>query len=297
MEINNLESECNVMHERMLELKAAPSILTCDRGGIGILAHAAFPEFEGEYQSAPFLMLNLCTAQIGRIRRAGDGPLLEGMLRPGTFALALPGTCATGYWPKTSMLGVAVNLDTFNTLIEKPYKTDSFIAAASQLHNDSLLTAVMTAMWRDAEVHGLSSAFFEQGISVLLKHLEEFSLKRTAGRYIYPLKNYRLKQVLDFIESRLSDDISLSELAALTGQDVRSFSRSFSAAMGCAPYAYFTMRRIEYAKTLMLSQPLSITEIALHVGYANPSKFSAAFRRVAGLAPSVWRRKVKTTIR
>ncbi|PAM43398.1 hypothetical protein CEJ63_24455 [Acinetobacter baumannii] len=33
---------------------------------------------------------------------------------------------------------------------------------------------------------------------------------------------------------------------------------------------------------------LSVTEVAMACGYANPSKFSAAFRRVFGTLPSAW---------
>jgi len=34
----------------------------------------------------------------------------------------------------------------------------------------------------------------------------------------------------------------------------------------------------------------SVTDTALAVGYANPAKFSAAFRRWVGMTPSAWKR-------
>lgn len=55
------------------------------------------------------------------------------------------------------------------------------------------------------------------------------------------------------------------------------------------PYAYLTWRRMEAAKQ-MLQAGQPVTGIALAVGYANPGKFAAAFRRVVGQAPSAWRR-------
>lgn len=76
------------------------------------------------------------------------------------------------------------------------------------------------------------------------------------------------------------------------GQDSRSFTSSFSAATGLAPYAYFTLRRMEYAKQLLNNELLSITEITLYVGYTNPSKFSAAFRRIYGVSPSILRAQI-----
>lgn len=254
-----------------------------------MLAHAGFEASEGEYSPAPCLMLTLCTAHVGRMRRFGEGPQLEGVLRPGTVAIALPNTAASGYWPKAQMLGIAVNLDLFPSAGEQRITVDHLAGAASRLHHDGLLTSVMTALWQDAEIHGLSGAFFEQGIQVLLKRLASFSSLQTQPAKAHPLKGARLQQVLDLMESRLGDDIRISELAGLTGQDSRTFTRAFCAATGLAPYAYFTLRRMEFAKLLLREGRLTITEIAFHVGYTNPGKFAAAFRRVCGMSPSHWR--------
>jgi AraC family transcriptional regulator len=187
------------------------------------------------------------------------------------------------------MLGIAVNLNALEGASESPVTADRLVAAASRLHNDALLTSVMTALWRNAEVHGLSGAFFEHGIDVLLNRLASFQLKQSEPLVVHPLKGARLQQVLDLMENRLGDDVRVAELAALISQDSRTFTRSFKAATGYAPYAYFTLRRMEYAKQLLRNERLGITDIAFQVGYTNPSKFSTAFRRICGASPSVWR--------
>jgi AraC family transcriptional regulator len=275
-------------NSRMSKLGVKPSISIADGYGMGFLAHATFDAGEGDYVPSPFLMLTLCTAHTGRMQRSGEGPPLEGILLPGRVAIALPNTSATGYWSKTQLLGIAVNPDvlagTGNVIT-----SDDLLPAASQLHDDPLLTSVMTALWRDAEMHGLSGAFFEQGIHVLLRRLTEFRTRQGKQSPVHPLKGARLQQVQDFMESRLGDDLRVTELAAMTGQDVRTFTRAFFAATGLAPYAYFTLRRMELAKRLLRDQQLPITDIALSAGYTNPSKFAAAFKRVCGMSPSTWR--------
>ncbi len=290
---NTSKTALNDLNSRMSDLGGVPSLSISDKKGSLLLAHADFVASEGNFSvnPSPFLMLNLCTGHIGRMKREGDGPSLEGVLRPGTVALALPKTIASGYWPTTQMLGIAINLDKFILENEGSINVDNLIPAASKLHNDPLLSAVMTALWRDAEVHGLSGAFFEQGINTLLNRLIDFKPKKTQQPIVYPLNRRKLERVLDLMESRLSDDIRITELADLVGQDVRSFTRSFQASTGFAPYAYFTIRRIEYAKHLLTSTSVFITEIALQVGYANPSKFSAAFRRITGFTPNFWRKQ------
>ena len=283
-------AEHNRLNSRIRALAAVPSLSISDNAGMAMLAHARFSASEGDYSAAPFLMLNLCTGHIGKMRRVGEGPSLEGVLRPGTFSMALPNTAASGYWPQTEMLGIAIHLSNFNRLTDNTYTADDFVPIANQLQNDTYLSAMMTALWRDAELHGLSSAFFEQGLSVILKHLSHIDSKPVKRRSAYPLTGERLQKVLDLIESRVGDDVSVSELAALAEQDSRSFTQSFTDATGYTPYAYFTVRRVEYAKHLLGQVSLNITDIAFTVGYSNPSKFAAAFRRVTSMTPNAWRK-------
>ncbi|WP_093818460.1 helix-turn-helix domain-containing protein [Stenotrophomonas indicatrix] len=66
-----------------------------------------------------------------------------------------------------------------------------------------------------------------------------------------------------------------------------TFSRALRAATGMPPYAYLTQHRMQWAQCA-LSAGQSVTDVALACGYANPSRFAAAFRRVAGCTPSAW---------
>lgn len=290
MKDHNWRKEQEGFNSRMAELGTTPSISIADNRGICMLAHANFSAFDGDFSHAPFLMLNLCTAHVGRMQRIGEGPRIEGVLRPGTVAIALPDTAATGYSTKTQLLGIAINLGALRAGDDDQKVLEDLIPAASQLHNDPFLSAVMSALWRDAELHGLSSAFFEEGINVLLRRLTQYRRSANKPRSSYPLSGKRLQNVLDFIDSHLGLDIRVSELAAQAGQDSRSFTRSFSNATGFTPFAYITQRRMRHAEELLRNPSLTVTDVALDVGYSNPSKFSEAFRRINGIAPGRWRK-------
>jgi AraC family transcriptional regulator len=58
------------------------------------------------------------------------------------------------------------------------------------------------------------------------------------------------------------------------------------------PQRYHTAQRIERAKALLAQRGASVTDVGYSVGYSETSAFSAAFRRVAGLAPSSYRRSL-----
>ena len=63
----------------------------------------------------------------------------------------------------------------------------------------------------------------------------------------------------------------------------------FKEAMGVAPHQYVVRRRVERAKELLADTDLPIAEIALKVGCASQSHFSALFHRVTGLTPQNYR--------
>lgn len=79
-------------------------------------------------------------------------------------------------------------------------------------------------------------------------------------------------------------------MAKIAKLDVRTFTRAFFASTGYTPYAYFTMRRIKLAQSLLNQSNMTITNIAHQVGYGSASKFSSAFKKLTGKSPSTWRR-------
>jgi AraC-like DNA-binding protein len=66
----------------------------------------------------------------------------------------------------------------------------------------------------------------------------------------------------------------------------------FKRSTGLAPHQYLGNIRLERAKQMLADGRAPIIEIAYEVGYANPSQFSAFFRKRTGLSPSEFRRSV-----
>lgn len=253
-----------------------------------LLARAQFEPFEGTYEPSPYLMLTLCLAGAGRFRRQSEIEHIVGYLRPGTFAFALPDLPAEGHWPRVQMLGVAVDTSRVAMPDGKMLDRSALVPAANTLYRDAFITSVMTALWHDAECHGLSSAFFEHGVWSIVSRLANLGGQGTS---VEPsLESKRLSRAFEFIESRLGTDMRMEELATELQQDIRTVTRAFRNATGLAPFEYLTARRVEKAKQLLIVTRMDVTTIAAKVGYANPSKFSAAFRRLVGCSPTDWRR-------
>lgn len=103
------------------------------------------------------------------------------------------------------------------------------------------------------------------------------------------LEDARLKRARDLIDANLAGPISLQGLADEAGMSPFHFARAFKAATGLAPHQYLIARRIDAAKALLRTTALPVAEIAFRVGWENPSKFSAQFKRTVGATPAAWR--------
>lgn len=85
------------------------------------------------------------------------------------------------------------------------------------------------------------------------------------------------------------EDISVSSLAALCGISEVYFRRLFLAAFGVSPKEYIIQKRIEYAKSLLMSGDFSVSEVAIITGYSEPCHFSRQFSKCVGISPKQYK--------
>ena len=100
----------------------------------------------------------------------------------------------------------------------------------------------------------------------------------------------RLKQTLGYIEDHLSEDLSLSRIASVTGISPSHFKTLFRESAGVPVHQYVVQRRIDRAKDLLMQDKLSIAEIALATGFSHQSHLARHMRRSVGLSPRAMKR-------
>lgn len=107
--------------------------------------------------------------------------------------------------------------------------------------------------------------------------------KNNANKYIqntiqdYILKNYR-------------NNITLQETARVLNYSEVYFCRLFKQYFGHGFSKYITMLKIDEAKHLLTNQDVTISSVAIAVGYSNSDYFSKVFKRITGKLPSEYRR-------
>ncbi len=85
----------------------------------------------------------------------------------------------------------------------------------------------------------------------------------------------------------------VAELVERSGLPERTFKRRFTAATGHSPIAYVQRVRVEEAKRRLERTAESVDAISYAVGYEDPASFRRLFKRIAGITPGAYRRKLR----
>lgn len=101
----------------------------------------------------------------------------------------------------------------------------------------------------------------------------------------------RFERVLEYIESRLHETLSLRALSRVAHFSEFHFHRQFACYVGLTPARYIQLVRLRRAGRRLAFNPLeSITRIALDSGFSHAESFSRAFKETFGQSPSAFRK-------
>ena len=96
--------------------------------------------------------------------------------------------------------------------------------------------------------------------------------------------------IVRYMQEHLTEEISLNVLAEEFHLSASYISQLFKNEIGVNFLAYLTNIRMEQAKKLLLSTPLSIAEVSERSGYGDYRVFTKAFKKSEGVTPSQYRR-------
>ena len=101
----------------------------------------------------------------------------------------------------------------------------------------------------------------------------------------------RIQKVVDYIHANLDKRITADDLARAARLSRSRLCYLFKAETGVAPMQYLKRCRIEKARDLLESTPLSVKEIRSSVGLSDRSHFTRGFKETFGVTPFEYRRK------
>ena len=103
----------------------------------------------------------------------------------------------------------------------------------------------------------------------------------------------RIARCIEHMRLHLDRPLRLAELAALTHWSPSHFKARFRAHTGYGCIDYLIRLRVHAACQLLDTTALDIKSVAARVGYPDPLWFSKAFKAIAGVPPSEYRRRAK----
>ena len=100
-----------------------------------------------------------------------------------------------------------------------------------------------------------------------------------------------IREAQDYIESRVSERISVGELALKFAIGRRHFERRFKKATKNTPVEYIQRVKMEAAKKHFETSRKNVNEVMYDVGYSDTKAFRTMFKKITGLSPLDYKNK------
>lgn len=105
-----------------------------------------------------------------------------------------------------------------------------------------------------------------------------------------------INRAIVFIETNMTENISLEEIAEYAFLSKYHFHRIFKSIIGNTVKQYQTRLRLEKSALLLRNSAETINQIAYQCGYNSPETFTRAFQNYFSLSPSLFRENSKIAI-
>ena len=157
---------------------------------------------------------------------------------------------------------------------------------------DPLIQQMGLALKAELETGNSDSKLYADSMATALAvHLMRHYGSRNPNikEYREGLPPHKLSQTLEYIDTNLDEDLTLTTLAKVVQISPHYFSSLFKQSTGLTPHQYVTKCRLEQAKILLRRSPFSIVEICHQVGFQNQSHFTRLFRQHFKITPKAYR--------
>lgn len=158
---------------------------------------------------------------------------------------------------------------------------------------DLLLHHIGLELKSNLEIDGSGSRFYADSMATALSaYLLRYYSTRNHHfqKYENGLSKIKLKQAVEYIQSHLGEDLSLSDIANELGMSQYYFCHLFKRSTGISPHQFLIRQRVEQAKHLLKQPVQTVTTVALECGFANQSHFARCFRQYTGMNPNQFRK-------
>lgn len=216
------------------------------------------------------------------LRRETRKGMSFGALSSGTYILARAGLIAgkrvTTHWEYADALSEALPQVRMQDTI---YSVDGrvFSCAGGASSMDLMLHLI-------EEDYGLKLVEWVAEQMVYTAPREQNSTQRLTLPSRLARGNGKVMKAIEIMRAAIEEPKKLSEIADEVGLSVRQLERLFQSVLNASPSRYYITTRLERARHLLRQTDMSVTEISVLCGFASPTHFSRAYRKVYNVPPS-----------
>lgn len=175
----------------------------------------------------------------------------------------------------------------------KPYTDRLFDAECVTIPYDKReeIEEIFSRLAAEYKTDDKYSRFTEQScLAELLVTVLRLGVDRVSGDISEVNAEYAVDRALEYINRKLSEEISLDAAAAYAGFSKSHFSKIFKEITGFTFGSYVQLQRLMRARRLLEKTDEHITEIADECGFASSGYFSSVFKRHFDMTPLEYRR-------
>ncbi len=109
--------------------------------------------------------------------------------------------------------------------------------------------------------------------------------KHQRDPYELTLSPMQVRRVSEYVRANLACNMRLAELADQVSLSPHYFSMLFKHSLGVSPHHYVLRECISEAQKRLAGGRVSISQLALSLGFSDQSHFSQTFRKMTGTTP------------
>jgi len=141
--------------------------------------------------------------------------------------------------------------------------------------------------------HGYSLENLEYASICIWHYLGSFFYLQQFERSIDTNLHAPVEKVIRYMQNRLTDHVSLNDMAVYAGFSVSHFSLLFRKKTTRSPVEYFLGLKMQRACQMLDFTDMNIKEIASGLAFNDPFYFSRLFRKMIGISPAEYRKNKK----
>lgn len=138
-----------------------------------------------------------------------------------------------------------------------------------------------------------SSLIIEQSVSSILISIIRLYEYKNGNLTSITSSRQDIDELIRYIRSNFSQKLTLGQLAERIHFSREYLSRCFKEHTGQTLSYFIAETRVSHAKQMLRSLSFTIEYIGEYCGYQSPAAFQKAFKKIAGISPSEYRRKYK----